>query len=87
MQIDNCCYYGIQTQRALSNFSVTDAPISTEPELIVALAMVKYCCAQANQQLGVLGQDKASAIMSACQEVIDGNLHTQFVVGVIQGGA
>lgn len=86
-EIPENCYYGIQTQRAVENFSITDIPLSIDPEMVVALAMVKKACALTNRDLGVLEDDKASAIASACDEIIDGKLHSEFVVDVIQGGA
>jgi aspartate ammonia-lyase len=80
-------YYGIQTLRALENFSITGIPISHFPELIVALAQVKYACALANHHLGLLPTNIKDAIVQACKEIIDGRLHTHFVVDMIQGGA
>jgi len=80
-------YFGIQTQRAVENFSITDIPLSIDPEMINALAMVKKACALANNDLGVLSQDKTDAITAACDNIISGYLHDQFVVDVIQGGA
>lgn len=86
-EIPLSCYYGIQTQRAVENFSITDIPLSIDPEMVVALAMVKKACALTNRDLGVLDADKASAIAAACDEIIAGELHSEFVVDVIQGGA
>lgn len=86
-QIPSQNYFGIQTQRAVENFSITDIPLSIDPEMINALAMVKKACALANHDLGVLPLEKTNAIVAACDEIIDGKLHDQFVVDVIQGGA
>lgn len=80
-------YYGIQTMRAMQNFDITGVPISHFPPLIKALAMVKKACAQANLELGHLERAKAKAIVSACNEVIEGKWHDQFPVDLIQGGA
>lgn len=80
-------YYGIQTLRALENFPITGIPISHFPELIVALAQVKYACALANHHLGLLPTNIKDAIVQACKEIIDGRFHTHFVVDMIQGGA
>ena len=80
-------YYGIQTQRALENFPITGIPIGQFPHLIKALAAVKLACAAANRDLGLLDDDVADAIIRASGEIIAGNLHNQFVVDVIQGGA
>ena len=80
-------WYGIQTQRAKQNFTITGVPISHFPELIRALAMVKSAAAQANRQLGLLEEHKADAIVAACIDIMNGTLHDQFVVDLIQGGA
>jgi len=86
-QVPADAYYGIQTQRALENFNLTGVPISHFPELIIALAQVKQAAARANRDLALLGKRKAEAIDKACSEIIEGNLHNQFVVDLIQGGA
>lgn len=80
-------WYGIQTQRALDNFSITGVPISHFPALVRALVQVKWAAAWANRELGVLPTEKADAIMAACEEIDAGYLHDQFVVDLIQGGA
>ncbi len=53
----------------------------------MALAQVKQAAARANVQIGVLDARKAKQIDEVCTEIIAGQLHDQFVVGVIQGGA
>ena len=80
-------YYGIHTLRALENFPITGVAISIYPELIRALACVKQAAALTNHALGLLSEDKASAIVRACEDVRGGELLDQFVVDVIQGGA
>ncbi|WP_010532556.1 aspartate ammonia-lyase [Brachybacterium squillarum] len=80
-------YYGIQTLRALENFSITGVPLAHFPRLIEALAQVKRAAARANRRLGVLDAERADAIDQACAEIIDGALHEHFVVDMIQGGA
>ncbi|MCW8357513.1 aspartate ammonia-lyase [Marinomonas pontica] len=79
--------YGIQTLRAAQNFSITGVPISHFPELIKALAMVKAVAARTNQEMKLLSAEKADAIVYACQDLIQGQYHEQFIVDVIQGGA
>ncbi|MGB0783434.1 MAG: aspartate ammonia-lyase [Marinomonas sp.] len=79
--------YGIQTLRAAQNFSITGVPISHFPELIKALAMVKAAAARTNQEMKLLSAEKADAIVYACQDLIQGQYHEQFIVDVIQGGA
>ncbi|MFM0180776.1 aspartate ammonia-lyase [Paraburkholderia nemoris] len=79
--------YGIHTLRALRNFPITGIPISTYPNLVVALACVKEAAALANHELGLLDTRKRSAITYACQQVRSGVANEHFVVDVIQGGA
>ncbi|WP_208858202.1 aspartate ammonia-lyase [Ensifer sp. LC163] len=79
--------YGIQTARAVANFSITDVPLSHFPELVVALAQVKKACALANAECGALDADVSAAIVAACDEIIAGQHHQSFVVDMIQGGA
>lgn len=83
--IDASVYYGIQTVRAVENFPITGYLLNTE--LIRALGMVKLASAQANLDTGKLDVRIASAIVKASGEIIDGNLHDQFIVDPIQGGA
>jgi len=80
-------YYGIQTLRALENYDITGIPLSHFPGFVKALAMVKKAAALANRKLGDLDPTVGEAIGRACDEIIAGNLHGQFVVDMIQGGA
>jgi aspartate ammonia-lyase len=78
-------YYGIQTLRATENFPVSG--IRARPEFIKAYAMVKKAAALANMDVGWLEPYIAEAIVSACDEIITGKLHDQFVVDDFQAGA
>jgi len=78
-------YYGIQTLRATENFPVSG--IRARPEFIKAYAMVKKAAALANMDVGWLEPYIAEAIVSACDEIIAGKLHDQFVVDDFQAGA
>lgn len=80
-------YYGVQTQRAKDNFHITGIPMAHYPRLIEALAYVKLAAADANTSLGLLDEDRNQAISRACEELLSGKLHDQFVVDVVQGGA
>lgn len=80
-------YYGVHTLRAVENFPITGTPISIYPELVKALACIKKAAAQTNHHLGLLDTERCDAIVKACDELLDGQLHEQFVVDVIQGGA
>ncbi|TFZ05253.1 aspartate ammonia-lyase [Ramlibacter henchirensis] len=86
-QIPAEAYWGVHTARAVENFPISGTPVSAMPELIRAFGFVKKATAKANLELGVLESKRAFAIMSACEKLIDGQYHEQFVVDVIQGGA
>ncbi len=80
-------YYGVQTLRALENFSISGVTISSYPSLVESLAVVKMAAAKANFELGLLSKPIADAIVQACSEIMNGKFHTHFVVDMIQGGA
>lgn len=71
-RVPSSAYYGIQTQRAMKNFSITGVPIAHFPELIRALALVKKAAALANFELDFLSQEKKDAIVAACDDIIEG---------------
>src|SRR5699024_11834456 len=83
--VPNLVYYGIQTLRAQENFPITGYLI--EKELIKGIALVKKAAALANMEVGRLNLDIGHAIVSAEDEIIAGELHDQFVVDPVQGGA
>ena len=80
-------YYGIQTLRAVENFSITGIPISHYPRLVHSLAYIKKAAAMANLELGLLPEQITQAITQACDDILQGELLSEFVVDVIQGGA
>lgn len=80
-------YWGIHTLRARENFPISGTPIHRHPHLIRALAVVKQAAAAANFQMGLLSEQKAVAIAHACERIRAGELHEQFCVDVVQGGA
>ncbi|MCW5649846.1 MAG: aspartate ammonia-lyase [Ramlibacter sp.] len=86
-QIPADAYWGVHTARAVDNFPISGTPISAMPALIRAFGHVKKAAARANAELGTVDRKRAAAIMSACEKLIAGQFHEQFVVDVIQGGA
>lgn len=81
-------YYGIHTLRAIENFCISNSKISDIPEFVRAMVMVKKAVALANSELKTIPRDIASAITSACDEVLNkGKCMDQFPVDVYQGGA
>ncbi|HSH89314.1 MAG TPA: aspartate ammonia-lyase [Ramlibacter sp.] len=86
-QIPADAYWGVHTARAVDNFPISGTPISAMPDLIRAFGYVKKAAARTNVELGALDGKRAAAIMSACDELVAGRYHEQFIVDVIQGGA
>jgi len=85
MEIPADAYYGIHAARAVENFPLLGQPV--HPALIECLALTKKACALANMRAGVLEERIGQAICAACDEIIAGKLHDQFIVDALQGGA
>ena len=84
-QVPAEAYYGIETLRGQENFEITKRGICRQ--LIKALAIVKKAAAKANIDAGNISEKVGKAIMLACDEILNGRLHGQFVTDLIQGGA
>lgn len=77
-------YYGIQTLRSKENFQISKRPISRQ--MIKGLATVKKAAAKANFDAGFIKKDVSDAISLACDEILNGRLHGQFITDLVQGG-
>ncbi len=86
-EISNDYYYGVQTARAVENFDITGVKLSNFSTFIKSFGKVKKAAALANYELGLLSEKKKNAISQACDKIISGRYHEQFVVDMIQGGA
>lgn len=86
-QIPFDAYYGVQTARALENFQISGVTTKNYPEYVKAFAIVKLAAARANTETGRMKPEKLALIEKACQAVIDGKYHDQFLVDMYQGGA
>lgn len=87
LQVPTSAYYGVQTQRAIDNFHITGSKMGDFPEFVKAIAYVKLAAAQTNNELGLLSGELLKSISQACNELIEGKMHDQFPVDMIQGGA
>lgn len=87
LQIPETAYYGVQTQRAINNFKISNNYLSHYPEFVKALGVVKLGAAQANHELGILSKELFEAISFASNELIKGKYTEQFPIDMIQGGA
>ncbi|MBE6916450.1 MAG: aspartate ammonia-lyase [Ruminococcaceae bacterium] len=84
-QIPADAYYGVQSLRGAENFRITGQRM--RPEFIISIAQIKKACAICNHAIGQLDKAIFDAIVQACDEIIDGKLHDQFICDPIQGGA
>ena len=86
-------YYGAQTQRAVENFPISGWRLP--PQLVHGMGMVKYGCATANRDLGLLSRQARSplsnqqieSLLEACLEVASGKWDAEFPVDVFQTGS
>lgn len=78
-------YYGISSLRNSENFAVTKMKIYKQ--IIKSLGIVKKACALSNYDAGYLSLEKARAISSACDEIINGRFYNQFITDAVQGGS
>jgi fumarate hydratase, class II len=77
--------WGAQTQRSLQNFDISG---ERQPkEIIRALAQIKRSSAVVNHLMGLMDDRKASAIIAAADEVLDGKHDDEFPLVVWQTGS
>ncbi len=84
-EIPKDVYFGIQTLRATENFPVSG--IRESFHFIKAYVLIKKAAATANMQVGKLDKKIGSAIVDACDEVLNNKFLDQFVIDVFQAGA
>lgn len=85
MEVPIDAYYGVQSLRANNNFHITQKTL--HKELIISLAEIKKAAAITNRNADFIDCTIANAIINACDEIICGKLHEEFIVDPIQGGA
>ena len=79
-------YWGAQTQRSKNNFKIGD-PGSMPVEIIRAFAYLKKAAAMANNELGVLADEKKDLIARVCDEILEGKLDDNFPLVIWQTGS
>jgi len=79
-------YWGVNTQRAIQNFQISDKRF---PKIfILALAQVKKACLLANLELGLIEKQKGDALLQAIKEILEENKHyDQFPIDIFQTGS
>jgi len=85
MEISKSAYYGIQTQRASENFTISG--IKPLPTYIDACILIKKATALANSELGCISAEIGTAIVQAADETLSGKFRDQFIVDIYQAGA
>lgn len=86
LEIPNNAYWGINTQRAIQNFQISD---KTFPHIfITSLAEVKKACLMANLELELIGKDIGKAVLQVLKELLEeGKYYDQFPVDTFQTGS
>ena len=79
-------YWGAQTQRSKNNFKIGEAG-SMPLEIIRAFGYLKKAAALANNELGVLADNKTELIAEVCDEILDGELDDNFPLVIWQTGS
>ena len=77
--------YGIQTERARQNFSISG--LRPRPAFVDGIVLVKKAAALTHRETGRLDTRLADAIVQAADEVLGGQHRDQFVVDPYQAGA
>jgi len=77
--------WGAQTQRSLQFFHISKELVPDE--IVIALAEIKRAAALVNLGLGILTEEKASAIVQAADEVLAGKHPQEFMLSVWQTGS
>ena len=78
-------YYGPFTTRAMEQYQITK--LRPHRNFIKSFIMIKKAAAITNRDLGVLPSQIANAIISSCDEILDGKLSDQFVIETLNSGA
>ncbi len=80
-------YWGAQTQRSIENFKIAQDINRMPREIIMAFAYLKKAAALTNNELGVLSDEKKDLIASVCEEILRGELDSEFPLVVWQTGS
>src|ERR1700726_720167 len=85
MSVPESALYGASTERAVLNFPISGYRFSRP--FIRALGLIKWAAAQANHDLGLLDDHRASLIVQAAEEVAEGKLYEHFPLDIFQTGS
>jgi aspartate ammonia-lyase len=85
MQIPENAWYGIHTSRSMQNFNLSGESVPLA--IIHAIVQLKAACATANEQLGLLDQNRSEAVRKACSTILTGVHDDQFPIDICQAGS
>ena len=85
LEVPEMASYGAQTQRAIDNFPVSG--LTMPSAFLQALARVKLACAEANNKIGGLDDERCQLISDVCQQMVSGELDSEFPIDVFQTGS
>lgn len=85
VELEDDCYYGISTARAIGNFDVSNERVHRQ--IIQELVNIKKQAAITNYTLGYIPLEMKDAIVRACERIFCGEFDSSFVVNRYQGGA
>ena len=85
LEVPADAYYGVQSLRGARNFQITGKGL--HPLFIRNMAKIKKATAIVNGHIGAFDMKIADAIVTACDEIMDGALEDSFISDCIQGGA
>jgi fumarate hydratase class II len=85
MRVPAASLYGAQTARAIENFPISGRRFPRS--FIRAMGLIKAAAARVNGRLGELPEDRASAIESAAEQVMEGRHDSEFAIDIFQTGS
>ena len=85
LQVPADALYGAQTQRAVNNFPISGLVMPAS--FIRTVALIKQTAAKVNIDLGVLDEQRGSAIIEVAEQIISGEHADQFPVDIFQTGS
>ncbi len=85
VSIPDGALYSSNSVRGAENFRLIGGPISAYPNFVIATAKVKKAAANANRRAGALSPELAAVITAACDEIIAGQHHDNFIVALAEG--
>ncbi len=85
LEIPASAYYGVQSSRGAKNFNISGNLMNIN--FIYNIVKIKKAASIANKNADNLDAKISDAIVSACDEILQGKFDKEFITDAIQGGA